>query len=142
MIELHKIGTVTENTENWYIVRKLGDEIYSQNFIHVPELSPSPELFARYRQLKKLGQWNKETFDNIYVPIFLKEMTSEQAINHIKFLVRESKKRNIALFCFCENEIICHRSIVGGILKGYKSDIICPDEYLKYYEMYINILDN
>jgi len=139
MIELHQIGiNVPEDTEKWYIVRKLGDNLISQDFKHVPELSPSPGLFERYRQLVKNGQWNKETFQHIYVPVFLKETKTEPAVSLLKLLVRKSNRKNISLFCFCEDETICHRSIVGGILKGMNAEILCPDDYLQYYEMYKN----
>ena len=34
----------------------------------------------------------------------------------MKQLNEESRSREIALVCFCEDETLCHRSIIGGIL--------------------------
>ena len=70
-----KVGNVSEINEyqydeNWLIVRK-PDEIPA--FVkHEPLLSPSPELFRKYREAYHAGLFNQEFFDQVYVPQFLK----------------------------------------------------------------------
>ena len=55
----------------WAIVRSLKN---SRSMKHVPELSPSWSLFKRYLGLRNTSRWNAESFQNIYVPVFLQEM--------------------------------------------------------------------
>ena len=139
MIKLYRIGDMPENTMILYIVRSLKEsELPEFDFIHVPELSPCQELFDTYKKLKATDNWNRETFNSIYVPNFIRDMKYESSIEKMKYLVDESYKRDIGLFCYCRDETMCHRSIVGGILKGMKANIDCPEEYLKYYRYYVN----
>lgn len=138
MISLKQIGCITENTLNWYIVRRPGHDLPPLEYTHVPELSPSNDLLEFYLDHMRNGTWNYEVFFNSYMPRFIKELQNDAASERLSFLEEESRKRDIALFCFCENETLCHRSIIGGILKGMSADIECPDDYLKYYNYYIN----
>lgn len=120
--------------ENWLIVRK-PDKIPA--FVkHEPLLSPSPELFRKYREAYHAGLFSQEFFDQIYVPQFLKELSENtDALNVLKILVEESRHKNIFLACYCEIESMCHRSIIAGILLGTGAEIKTVDEYKKYYEM-------
>lgn len=44
----------------------------------VPQLSPSPELFRDYvRVWKPLGRWNCDTFENEYMPRFLRQIADD-----------------------------------------------------------------
>lgn len=99
--------------EVWAIVRSL--KYANPNIRHVPELSPS-KLFCWYRQMKEEGRWNEETFQKIYVPQFLKEMRGEKQQKLLNDLAQT--KKHIALVCFCMEEEVCHRSIIGGMLQG------------------------
>ena len=101
--------------EVWAIVRSLRDP---GDLRHVPELSPSWDLFKEYLQLRDLGQWSAETFRSIYVPTFLREMkvaAARRKLNELVWLDRQGER--ICLVCFCPDETLCHRSIVGGILQ-------------------------
>ena len=72
-----KVGNVSELNEyrydeNWLIVRK-PDEI--PDFVrHEPLLSPSPELFRKYRDAYHAGKFDMEFFDLVYVTQFLKDL--------------------------------------------------------------------
>ena len=55
------------------IVRKLKDN--PKNLQQVQDLSPSIELLNQYIALKESGNWNKETFTKVYVPVFLEEVS-------------------------------------------------------------------
>ncbi|MBQ9156262.1 MAG: DUF488 domain-containing protein [Eubacterium sp.] len=126
-----------EYDEVWVIchsVEEIRDMIdNNKNVFHVPELAPSKELFERYRALVHLDRWDREAFLKYYVPTFLENIQrNDEAIKLLKHLVNESEEKNIMLTCFCEDESICHRSIIGGILKNFGASIICNPEYEVY----------
>ena len=134
------IGNVTEldqnrYDENWLIVRK-PDEI--PDFVkHEPLLSPSPELFRKYRDAYYAGEFNQEYFDKVYVPQFIRELANNKAeIELLHAMVSLGEGEDIFLACYCEKESMCHRSIIAGILFGMGAEIVTSSEYRKYYEMY------
>ena len=134
------IGNVTELNqnrydENWLIVRK-PDEI--PDFVkHEPLLSPSPELFRKYRDAYHAGEFNQEYFDKVYVPQFIRELADHKTETELLHsLVSLSKEKDILLACYCEQESMCHRSIIAGILLGMGAEIVISSEYRKYYEIY------
>lgn len=100
--------------EVWAIVRSL--KYANPKIKHVPELSPSWALFKKYLSLRDTGKWDEETFRSIYVPQFLKEMQGKEQQELLNELL--NTKKHICLVCFCSEEKLCHRSIVGGILQG------------------------
>ena len=53
--------------EVWAIVRSLKNP---GKMKHVPELSPSWNLFKKYLNLRDTGKWNAAAFQNVYVPTF------------------------------------------------------------------------
>ncbi len=137
MIILHQIRQPLDNRfEKWYIVRKLDEDIKNDDYKYAPQLSPSQQLFDMHRKYRDSGQWNQKTFIEKYVPVFLNEMKQSQPADDLKKLAELSKSKDIALCCYCDDERICHRSIVGGILKGLGAEIESSDDYLKYYTMY------
>lgn len=106
----------------------------------VEALAPSWELFKTYRSLSVNNEWNRETFNSIYVPRFIEEMCQQRALSVMRKIVHcNSVGLNIALACSCYNEDMCHRSIVGGILQGLGCEVIkeTTNDYLKYYEMWV-----
>ena len=134
------IGNVTEldqnrYDENWLIVRK-PDEI--PDFVkHEPLLSPSPELFRKYRDTYYAGKFNQEYFDKVYVPQFIRELANNKAETELLHaMVSLSEEEDVLLACYCEKESMCHRSIIAGILLGMGAEIVTSSEYRKYYEMY------
>jgi uncharacterized protein YeaO (DUF488 family) len=105
-----------EYDEVWAIVRSFKNP--SDWMIHVPELSPSYNLFLKYLDLKNNGSWNQQAFDTIYTPQFLKEMNEPIAKAKLAELIQKDKEgKNIALVCFCPNPKTCHRSLIANILK-------------------------
>lgn len=117
MITITNIRSVnhTNCDEVWAIVRSLKNP---GRMKQVAELSPSWGLFKRYLQLRDSGRWNAATFQNIYVPTFLKEMqttVAQKKLNELIELDRQGKR--ICLVCFCHDEATCHRSIIAGILQ-------------------------
>lgn len=115
--------------EVWAIVRSL--KYTNPKIKHVPELSPSWMLFKKYLSLRESGKWNDETFRSIYVPQFLKEMrgkTQRKLLNELF-----NTKKHICLVCFCPEEELCHRSIIGGMLQGAGLNVHGLSKDYSYY---------
>lgn len=104
----------TKYDEVWAIVRSFKHP--NPHMRHVPELSPPWDLFKRYLGWKEKGQWTKDTFIAMYVPQFLKEMHGKKPKSLLNRLATTDK--HICLACFCPDEAMCHRSIIGGMLQG------------------------
>lgn len=105
------------------------------NIIHVPELAPRESLFKEYRSMVHSGQWNEQAFVKCYVPKFLNDIqTSEAAMKQLSALVAVSGDKNIRLTCFCpdDEEGICHRSIVAGLLLNMGACVECSEAYRVY----------
>lgn len=124
-----------EYDEVWAIVRSL--KYANPSIKHVPELSPSWGLFKTYMRLRDEGNWNDNTFRNIYVPQFLKEMRGKMQQSLLNQLFQTD--RHICLVCFCPDEELCHRSIIGGMLQGAGLDVKgLSADYSHYYEWWKN----
>lgn len=136
MIYIGKVSDMNDSfDENLMIVRS-PDEIppFAK---HVPLLSPSPELFSKYKRALACNLFNKQWFDDIYVPEFIDDLSkNDKAVSLLKYLCDYGKNKDIFLCCYCENETICHRSIIAGILIGMGAKIKTDDSYIKYYEQF------
>ena len=102
--------------EVWVCVRSLGNVKTGGNVYHVPQLSPSADLFHAYLSWKKQGIWSKDQFDKVYTPRFLKEMESKEARSYLDLLRDKTKIKNIYVCCFCDDESLCHRSLIRRLL--------------------------
>lgn len=93
---------------------------------HVPDLSPSRNLFWSYLGWKKQDCWNQETFDNVYKPVFLDEIKNNPAAGEWLDKIEQLDKagKNIALLCFCADENLCHRVIIGEILQQRGCNVV------------------
>lgn len=80
------------------------------------DLSPSRELFYEYLRLRDAGKWNADAFENIYVPKFIAEMRAPRAQSALAKLHDMAVKTDVAVACFCDNERLCHRSIIASLL--------------------------
>ena len=86
--------------------------------------------------LVQLDKWDKDHFDQYYVPEFIKNIQSNtEAQNLLKELVGLSFEKKVMLACFCpeEKEQICHRSIVAGLLLNLGAEVECREDYSKYH---------
>ena len=97
---------------------------------HMPDLSPSKDLFYKYLNHEKNGTWNKEVFENEYKPVFLKELAHNfDAMDCLRILKQFDKEgKKIALLCFCQDENLCHRKIVGEILRENGCNVIFDED--------------
>lgn len=136
MIAIRRISDVKpgEYDSVWAIVRSMKKQ--SPWMQQVPELSPSWDLFKKYRSLHESGQWDLSAFENLYVPQFLDEMKAPESRARLNELYARSKTERIALVCFCPNETMCHRSIIGGLLQGTGCQVDMQTDRRHYYAKY------
>lgn len=122
--------------EIWAIVRSMKSQ--SKGIKQVVDLSPSWELFKTYRGMSEKGDWNQEAFQSIFVPQFLKEIKSnKKAVELLNYLYKADKENKIiGLVCFCNDETMCHRSIIAGLLQGVGCNVKVSKDYTEYYEMF------
>lgn len=102
----------SEFDEVWIICRKV-KYLYKGERL-VSELSPSEKLLNDYLNCKYHGMWNKEAFEGWYSKKFRKEMENQESkkfLNLLFYLVYRMNK-NICICCFCNDESMCHRSII------------------------------
>jgi uncharacterized phage-like protein YoqJ/uncharacterized protein YeaO (DUF488 family) len=133
-----------EYDEVWCIVRSLKNMPSAmregQIVRHVPDLSPSSDLFHKYLKWKKTGCFNHEKFVNEYVPVFLEEMHSIKAVKALNFLYAIGKEKNVLCVCYCPTEELCHRSIICGLLQGVGGvEVHNSNDYKLYYELWKQI---
>lgn len=113
---------IDDYDEVWIIcrsIKKLSNRFYDRNgkllpnVKHVPELSPSTDLFFKYCELKKRGLWCQKQFDDNYTPIFIEQIENDAEAKKLLANLNElGKQKRIALVCFCKNENMCHRVIL------------------------------
>ena len=104
----------------------------------ITELSPSPKLFKLYREAYHKGNFNEDWFRKFYVPMFIKELKSNiSALAKLDELCKASRDSKIFLCCYCEDDCLCHRSIIGGILLGMNAEIEVNSDYIKYYKLFL-----
>lgn len=125
--------------ENYYALRSRGlggyDEVWvamrsaprdmPPEFYHVPELAPSWNLFQLFLSLKKHDNWNQDTFNDLFVPHYIREFAgSPRALESFQELLMKVRAgRSITVVCTCYYEGRCHRAILGGIVQGMAPDI-------------------
>lgn len=144
------IGTYSDinNSYNqiWFIMRSLKSipKVEGTTTLHIPDLSPSPELFKKYLYWREYGDWNKDTFERLYTPQFLAEMHEQIPTEFLDKLYVEGKYSNILLVCACKDDETCHRKLVLSILAGRafeeQDNTIqfkgLPANYLDYWNTY------
>lgn len=103
-------------------------------------LSPSWDLFLKYREHVQEGTWGMQAFMLEYVPQFLsKLLQNSQAIHMLNQLAKAED--NIMLACYCAEEELCHRSIIAGLLQGAGCDVRTSSgaDFSVYYKIYKNL---
>ena len=122
--------------EIWACVRSL--KSHDPRLKQVADLSPSRDLFFHYLSAKKAGKFDRIWFEEHYIPQFIFEMHSPAARELLNTLYKADKcGKRICLVCFCEDEGLCHRSILAGLLQGVGCDVHgVKSDYSDYYRVY------
>jgi uncharacterized protein YeaO (DUF488 family) len=95
------------------------------HFIHVPQLSPSRELFND-AQIWKRRYEKKQDWWHLYEQRFLKEMKERNDL--VRALDRLDKRLEqgqlVRVFCYCKEVCYCHRYFVGKEMqeRGHEVD--------------------
>ena len=102
----------------WCIVRslKFPPRLNHAEIVQISDLSPSYDLFKKYLDLRNKKLWNQSSFNTIYKPQFLKELSENQNASKLLNILAKSDE-NILLLCFCEDKNTCHRSIIAEKLR-------------------------
>lgn len=109
-----RIGTVRYPPRG---IRK--EEYASKNFYDVwfPNLSPSEDLLKEAKAAKDTKSWLA------FKRKFLAEMKSPDASKILDLLAVFSHQTNMSLGCYCEDEALCHRSILRELLVERGADV-------------------
>ena len=140
MIDVRNIREVKydDYDEVWACVRSLKNPELASKVKQVAELSPSQYLFHLYLETKRARSFNQKWFNEVYVPQFLKEMhypEAKQKLNEL-FVADRAGKR-ICICCFCEEEELCHRSILAGLVQGCGCNVTgVKHDYSAYFLEY------
>lgn len=141
MIVVTNLRDLTRYYADEYMVVMRSMKYPIDGVIQVTELSPSKDLFFKYLNWSKAGQWNQQVFDTLYVPEFLQGIKenregSRDALNSL--FLRSKHGETIVIGCVCVKESLCHRCVLAGLLNGAGCEVSTDtgEKYLRYWEMY------
>jgi uncharacterized protein YeaO (DUF488 family) len=114
------------------ILQKRKHPILSQS-VHVPELSPTWGLFRDMLRWKQTGEWNIGTFENNYRPQFLFDLNNNAIAGDwlTQLSADDRAGMMIALGCYCKDENLCHRKIIGEILRNRGCNVVFDKDVMK-----------
>jgi uncharacterized protein YeaO (DUF488 family) len=102
-----RIGAVRRPPRGVPKERYAADDWYD---IWYPDLSPSPELFARARAASTTSEWNA------FLRAFRAEMSEPTPRRTLDLLAALSRDADFSIGCYCEEEARCHRSVLRALL--------------------------
>jgi uncharacterized protein YeaO (DUF488 family) len=122
------------------LIKKNYELLMQPNVKIISELSPSEGLFRYYLSCKEHKTWDEKRFKNKYVPWFLDSINNEDGRDRLNELWRLDKaSKTVLLICTCQEENMCHRSILAGILASVGCNVQVQgnlNDYLVYGEMF------
>lgn len=83
-----------------------------------PNLSPSPELVHEALQAADQRAWAA------FKRKFRQQMKQPDRSRELDLLAALSHNTNFSLGCYCENEALCHRSILRELLTERGADVV------------------
>jgi uncharacterized protein YeaO (DUF488 family) len=84
----------------------------------LPELAPSPDLFAWLRsQPLTDARWRA------YVRRYMSEMRRPEAQRLLALLAALSRRTDFSVGCYCEDEARCHRSLLRNLLVQLDAEV-------------------
>lgn len=140
MIQISNVRDADVNRYDYCVNIMLSKNFTKPGMLHFPELAPRPELFKLYQTLKAAGKWDRTSFNELYVPVFIERLCSKDSRSKLNWCYYMSERRgaSIQLCCSCSIEDMCHRSVVGGVLEGVGASVMyeAPNSYIDYYFMF------
>ena len=132
--------------EIWCIVRNMKGGVPQTDVpvYHVPELSPSQELYSWYWQMSQKGEWSQEVFDKEYTPRFIEEMKKEPARSKLMELADKCREKDIVICCFCDDSKKCHKTLVKKFVDNLTAFycVVAGSRTFNDYELMKEHLDN
>ena len=129
MLKLITVREIKESVKEGYTVwvatrypGKLQDLIDNKTVFLKQDLSPSKELLKVIEKLKETGSWNQESFQEYFVPSFIKETLQSPLKDVLNEAFVYSKNNKLAIACFCEDKNMCHTSVIEGLLQAVGSE--------------------
>ena len=109
-----RIGTVRRPPRG---VRK--EDYASKNIYDVwfPNLAPSEALLKQRFPIVDAQSWR------VFKRKFLAEMKTPEASRDLDLLAALSHQTNFSIGCYCENEAMCHRSLLKELLAAREAKI-------------------
>ena len=108
--------------EVWIVTRTLKYKPAGNNVFWIQDLSPSYELLNKYITWRRAGIWNEDTYNELYKPVFLKEMldsrTCRDWLNQL--YLKDKQGKHICLVCYCEDYNLCHRKLLVELIDQAK----------------------
>ena len=125
MLYVNSVGNTRRKSDHydqvWLIVQspdRARDLLDNPKFKWVPDLSPTKSLFLDHLKWRKSGNWNLSVFQNYYKPRFLSGLRNKVSMDKVSELKELIKTQDICIACYCDNESLCHRSIVNDIVNN------------------------
>ena len=87
--------------------------------VWLPELAPSAAIVS----WAHVGDWTEARWRR-YVRIYLREMREPQARHLIAALAALSRQADFSIGCYCEDETMCHRSLLRDLLADAGAAIV------------------
>ena len=107
--------------EIWLCVRSLKNRPNDPTGVkikYIPALSPSSRLFGDVQRWKRSSAWNQDKFDTEFAPRFKKEMTQPAPQRWLNELAETCKTKEVLIVCYCQDENMCHRTLVAGMIRN------------------------
>lgn len=107
------------------------------DFLHTPQLAPSPELFAKTMNVWKKFKFSDEDLNylksihsndwfDLYRRDYLKQIETDYDMQ--RYIKRVCKRldegKNIIMCCYCKNIDKCHRKILGEYFRQLGYEVI------------------
>ena len=109
-----RIGTVRRPPRGMRKEDYASKDIYDVWF---PNLSPGEKLLKKTFPVKDEKSWR------VFKRKFLAEMKSPGAKRDLDLLAALSHQSDFSIGCYCENESVCHRSILRELLENSGAEI-------------------
>ncbi len=110
-----RIGTVRRPPRGVKKADYAAKNIYDVWF---PNLAPSEALLKEHFPIEDASTW--KTFERRY----RQEMKRPDAKHDLNLLAALSYTTDVSVGCYCEDESLCHRSILGELLKKAGAKVV------------------
>lgn len=105
-------GTVTKDDGELVVAMRVYPRFLARSLVsdYVRELAPAPELFARYRELKRAGDDQNRAFEGAEYPE--RFWLEDAAMAELERLVQRATDRDVFLVCQCHRDEMCHVDLI------------------------------